>query len=125
MKARSTMKAKHGWTCIAIVVATAALTVPTAQARHAPDDEATPSQPPTIAVDDRLGPKYVPAAGRSIPAVVNTVEVVKPSGFHWDDALIGAATTALGIASIAAAALARTSRRQGHSHSGERIRLGA
>lgn len=105
------MRRRHGWTSIAIVLATAALGAPTAQARHAPDDAAAPSQPPTVAVDDRLGPKYVPAAERSAPAAVRTVELVKPNGFQWGDALIGAGVTAFAIALLGAAMLGVTRRR--------------
>jgi hypothetical protein len=110
------MKGKHGrfgWTGIAMVVATAALMAPTAQARHSPSDTATPVGSP-IASDERLGPKYVviaPHAATSQPQP-RTIEVVTQSGFRWDDALVAAGVTALAIAGIGAAALLFTRRRR-------------
>jgi hypothetical protein len=107
------MKGKHGrfgWTWIAIAVATAALAAPTAQARHSPGDTAAPSQSPTAA-DDRLGPKYVEMPARPAASRPRTIEVVTPSRFRWDDALIAAGATALAIATIGAATLVVTRRR--------------
>jgi hypothetical protein len=111
MKAQS---GRFGWTWIAIAVATAALAVPTAQARHSPNDAAAPSQSPTAA-DDRLGPKYVEIGARPAASPPRTIEVVTPSKFRWDDALIGAGATALAIATVGAATLVVTRRRRGSS----------
>lgn len=103
------MRSWIGW--IPIVVATAALAAPTAQARHAPDNAAAPPQAPAAAVDDRLGPKYVGVPNTSAPAAVQTVEVVRPRGFQWGDAMIGAGVTAFAIALLGAALLGVTRRR--------------
>jgi hypothetical protein len=107
------MTGKHcrGW--IAVVLVIAALTAPAAQAMHAPNDTATPSRPTaTLAGDDRLGPKYVQVAKHvATPTSIGTIEVVKPSGFVWGDALIGAGVTALAIALLGAVTLGVTRRR--------------
>ena len=111
------MMGKHGrfaWTWIAMVVATGALLVPTAQARHSPNDTAAPSRS-LGAADDRLGPKYVEIRPHTAPSQPRTIEVVTQSGFRWDDALVAAGATALAIAGIGGATLLFTRRRRATS----------
>jgi hypothetical protein len=59
---------------------------------------------------DRLGPKYVPLQHpiTSQPAAV--VKVVRPAGFDWADAGIGAGVTGLVLALVAALAVLVTRR---------------
>jgi len=60
---------------------------------------------------DRLGPKHVPLRHplSSPPAIV--VKVVRPAGFNWVDAGIGAGVASLTLALAAGLAMFVTSRR--------------
>jgi hypothetical protein len=98
---------------------------------------------------DRLGPKYVPlhhpqsaapvdanrpgptAAGTAIANArhdampVSVVKVVRPAGFHWDDAAIGAGAASLALALAAALAMLLTRRSRRTARPEERELAGA
>jgi hypothetical protein len=88
-----------------LVVLTAATFVPAAQAHHAPgEDRAATASSEHLTWHasplevDRLGPKYVPLHHAVAPAPVSIVRIVRPRGFNWPDAAIGAAISALVLA---------------------------
>jgi len=126
--------------CLCIALAAAAVAAPVAQARHAPGEDVKASPPlasvwtASSLEIDRLGPKYVPlhhpysatpveadrpgptAAGTAIANArhdampVSVVKVVRPTGFDWDDAGIGAGGASLTLALVAVLAMLITRR---------------
>jgi hypothetical protein len=130
---------------LGLAVAAAAVAAPIAQASHAPGEDAKASPPlasvwtASSLEIDRLGPKYVPlhhtysarpaeangpgptAAGTTIANArhdalpVGVVRVVRPSGFDWGDAGIGAGVASLTLAVVAGLALLLLRRSQGTS----------
>jgi hypothetical protein len=108
--------------CLSVALAAAVLMAPLAQANHGPRARATaPSSSASTWTAsgreiDRLGPKYVPlqhpiaTAPTNVTAPAPVVTVVRPVGFDWADAGIGAATTALALAVVATLALVITRR---------------
>jgi hypothetical protein len=112
---------------LGLVVAAAAVAVPVAQARHAPGEDGSASVPPAsvwIASSlevDRLGPKHValshPYSGAPVEAsapgpTVSVTNVLRPGGFDWGDAGIGAGVSSLTLALLAGLALLLTRRSQ-------------
>ena len=127
------------------LLAAAAVAAPIAQARHAPGEDGKASPPlasvwtASSLEIDRLGPKYVPlyhpyaarpaeangpgptAAGTAIANArhdappVSVVKVVRPSGFDWGDAGIGAGVGSVTLALAAGLALFVTRRSRGTS----------
>jgi hypothetical protein len=106
---------------LAVALASAAFAAPAAQAHHAPGNNAKAS-PPSASVwtassreVDRLGPKYVPLQHPLSLAPVTVVRVVRPGGFDWGDAAIGAGVSGIALALVAGLALlvTRRSRRAG------------
>jgi len=101
---------------IIAAVTMAAVAAPAAQARHAPTDQVTASSSPAATWTasgreiDRLGPKHVPLQHPIARAPITVVKVVKPAGFVWADAAVGAGVAALALAVIAALMLAITRR---------------
>lgn len=96
---------------VAASLAAAAVVAPPALAMHAPGEIAHSSSvsPPASTADlrvDQLGPKYV-SITRHVPAVAPTqiVEVMRPRGFDWRDALVGVAVTLAAVAVATAAFL--------------------
>lgn len=128
---------------LSLALAVAASAAPTSQARHAPGEDRKASPPlgswwtASSLEIDRLGPKYVPlhhpqsaapvdanrpgptAAGTAIANArhdampVGLVRVVRPSGFEWADAGIGAAVASLTLALVAVVAMLVTRRTRG------------
>jgi hypothetical protein len=126
--------------CLCVALAAAAVAAPVAQARHAPGEDGKASPPLTSVWTassleiDRLGPKYVPlhhpysaapveanrpgptAAGTAIANArhdampVSVVKVVRPAGFHWADASIGAGVASLTLALVASLTMLVTRR---------------
>ena len=126
--------------CLCIALAAAAVAAPIAQAHHAPgeDGKASPSLALVWTASsleiDRLGPKYVPlhhpysaapveangpgptAAGTAIANArhdampVSVVKLVRPAGFDWGDAGIGAGAASLTLALVAMLAMLITRR---------------
>jgi hypothetical protein len=131
--------------CLSAALAAGALAAPVAQAHHAPAEHGSASVPPAsvwIASNleiDRLGPKHVPlqhpysaapletsrpgptAAGTAIANArhdampVSVVKVVRPGGFNWGDAGIGAGVGSVTLALAAGLALFVTRRSRGTS----------
>jgi hypothetical protein len=127
--------------CLSAALAAAAFAAPAA-AHHAPAEEASKSVPPASVWTassleiDRLGPKHTPlhhpysaaqieasrpgptAAGTAIANArhdalpVSVTKVVRPSGFNWGDAGIGAGVACLTLALVAGLALLLTRRSQ-------------
>ena len=111
---------------MAAALATAASAAPAAQAYHAPAEHTTTATTPVSVGEghsragqvwrakgreiDRLGPKYVPLEHAIDPAPVTVVKAVRPVGFDWGDAGIGAAAASLTLALVAATALLITRR---------------
>jgi hypothetical protein len=94
----------------------AAVTAPGAQAQHAPPPSANASVQSAVwtASDrevDRLGPKYVPLQHPISLQPATVVKVVRPAGFDWTDAGIGAGVTGLALAALSAALGLLVSRR--------------
>jgi pimeloyl-ACP methyl ester carboxylesterase len=85
------------WISLGLVVAAVASPVAQASTRGAGASVSSP-----LSSDDRLGPKYVPTAG-SWPAgpPPQAITTVRPAGFDFGDALIGAGAAALLTAAIA------------------------
>jgi hypothetical protein len=128
--------------CLSAVLAAGAFAAPVAQAHHAPAEDRSASVRPASAwiasgrEIDRLGPKYVPlqhpyfaapdegsrpgaTATRSATAnarhdamPVSVTNVVRPSGFDWGDAGIGAGVSSLTLALVAGLALLLVRRSQ-------------
>ncbi len=114
---------------VMVALAAAAFAAPAAQAYHAPRENlaaTTPRQPFAGATSqsstptqwnaspleiDRLGPKNVPLRHSLLPAPVNIVKIVRPGGFDWADAFIGAAVCGFVLASAAGVAMLVTRRR--------------
>jgi len=101
-----------------VALASAAFAAPAAQAHHAPGNNAKAS-PPSASVwtassleVDRLGPKYVPLQHPLSPAPVTVVRVVRPGGFDWRDAAIGAGVSGFGLALVAGLAMLVSQRRR-------------
>ena len=98
------------------VMFAAAVTAPGAQAQHAPPANTNAFlQSATVwtASDrevDRLGPKYVPLQHPISLQPATVIKVVRPAGFDWTDAGIGAGVTGLALALIAALGLLVTRR---------------
>jgi hypothetical protein len=94
-----------------VVMSAAAVTAPVAQAKHAPATGANAlvqSAAVWTASDrevDRLGPKYVPLQHPFSLQPATVVKVVRPGGFDWTDAGIGAGVTGLALALSAALGL--------------------
>jgi hypothetical protein len=116
-----------------VALAAAAFAAPAATAGHAPGEDPTATAPRHALNDaalqssavngwsasplevDRLGPKHVPLH-HSLPVTpVNVVTIVRPAGFEWADAAVGAAVSGLVIALVAGLTMvvARRSRRPG------------
>jgi hypothetical protein len=100
---------------VAVLVGVAAVAAPTAHAHTGAGEPPTTSTPSTSLWTatgreiDRLGPKHVPLQHRIVqPATV--VRVVKPAGFVWSDAAIGAGAAGLAVALVAALAVLLTGR---------------
>jgi hypothetical protein len=112
---RSLSRSTAQWVTVAIVAAVFA--APSAQAFHAPADHRPAKSGPHWSASpleiDRLGPKYVRLEHRLAPAPVYVVKIVSRGGFDWGDGAIGAAVSALALASVAGLALlvTRSSRR--------------
>jgi hypothetical protein len=105
---------------IALALAAVAFTAPAAEARHAPSEnaKATPtpasvSAPSSNFEVDRLGPKHVALHRPQAAAPVSVVKVVRPGGFDWADAGIGAGVAGLALALAAALAMLVTRRSRG------------
>lgn len=116
---------------VMVTLAAAAFAAPAAQARHAPSEDPVTTSPRHSLLGapakgpgptrwnaspleiDRLGPKYVPLHHPLSPVPVSVIKVVRPAGFHWDDAAIGAGVAGLVLALVAGLAmlLARRSRK--------------
>ena len=103
------------WCGVAVVVGVAAIGAPAAQPHTQAGDPPTTSTPSTSLWTatgreiDRLGPKRVPLQHRVVqPTTV--VKVVKPAGFVWSDAAIGAGVACLAVALVAALAVLMTGR---------------
>jgi len=126
--------------CLSATLAAGALAAPVAQAHHARVEHGSASVPPAsmwLASSleiDRLGPKHVPLhhpysaapvdANRPGPTAAETaianarhdampvsvVKVVRPTGFDWGDAGIGAGGASLTLALVAMLALLVTRR---------------
>ena len=121
----------------------ATFAAPAAQARHAPgeDPRATPPRHSLPAASskgyaptrwnaspleiDRLGPKYVPLHHPLSPAPVGAVKVVRPGGFHWADAAIGAGVASLTLSLVAGLAMLVTRRSRGNALPEQRELAGA
>jgi hypothetical protein len=94
----------------------AALAAPAAQAYRAPSDRGTASSSSSATWTassleiDRLGPKHVPLQHPIARAPITVVKVVKPAGFVWADAAVGAGVASLALAVVAALTLAITRR---------------
>jgi hypothetical protein len=127
---------------LGLAVAAAAVAAPVAEARLVPGEDGQASPPlasvwtASSLEIDRLGPKYVPlhhpysarpveangpgptAAGTAIANArhdampVSAVKAVRPAGFNWGDAGIGAGVASLTLALIAGLALLATRRSQ-------------
>jgi hypothetical protein len=101
---------------IILAVAASALAAPAAQAYHVvPSDRGTASSSSATWTAsrreiDRLGPKHVPLQHPIARAPISVAKVVKPAGFVWADAAIGAGVAALALAVVAALMLAITRR---------------
>ena len=102
---------------IVAAVATTAVVVPAAQAYYyAPSERATTSSSSaqswtaSSSEIDQLGPKHVPLQHPIAPARTTLVKVVKPAGFVWADAAIGADVASLALALVAALTLVITRR---------------
>jgi hypothetical protein len=101
-----------------VVLVAATLAVPIAQARHAPSENAKATPTPASVVSapssnfevDRLGPKNVALHRPQAAAPVSVVRVVRPGGFDWADAGIGAGAAGLALALVAAVATLVTRR---------------
>jgi hypothetical protein len=103
-------------TWLLAVMSAAAVTAPVAQARHAPAASSgafVQSSTVWTASDrevDQLGPKHVPLQHPTQPQPAPVVTVVRPAGFDWADASIGAGVTGLTLALVAALGLVVTRR---------------
>ena len=101
---------------IVVAVAASALAAPAAQAYRVPGDRGAASSFTSATWTassreiDRLGPKYVPLQHPIARAPVTGVKVVRPAGFVWADAAIGAGVAGLALAVDAALTLAITRR---------------
>jgi hypothetical protein len=109
---------RRGLLWLMVALATAAVAVPTAEARHAPgEDPATTSPLHSLAPGspegraptswkasaleiDRLGPKHVALQHPLAPAPVSITKVVGPGGFNWGDAAIGASVAGFALALV-------------------------
>jgi hypothetical protein len=100
---------RTSWLLAAIAVA--AIAAPVAQAHHAPAASSDAVVPPAAVWTasgrevDRLGPKYVPLQHPITSQPATVVKVVRPAGFDWADAGIGAGATGLALALLAALAV--------------------
>jgi hypothetical protein len=101
---------------IIVAVTASALAAPAAQAYHVPSDRGVASSSTSATWTassreiDRLGPKHVPLQHPIARAPITVVKVVKPAGFVWADAAIGAGVAGLALAVVAALTLAITRR---------------
>ena len=102
----------RGWVApLSVALVAAGLAAPLAQANHGPGGRTgAASQPvPTWTASsreiDRLGPKYVPLQHPIATTPTAVVKVVRPAGFDWADAGIGAATASLTLALAALLAM--------------------
>ena len=113
-----------GWVVAAL--AAAAFVAPAAQAYHAAAEHTTTTAQQTPAPGrsmwkasgreiDRLGPKYVPLQHPIAPPPATVIKAVRPVGFDWGDAGIGAAFASLALALVAAFALLVTRRKREES----------
>jgi hypothetical protein len=99
-----------------VAFAAAALASPTAKANHSPGAHATLSSSSALVWTastreiDRLGPKHVPLQHRISPPPTTVVKVVRPAGFDWADASIGAGIASLTLALVAGLAMFVTRR---------------
>lgn len=105
------------WWGVAVIVGVAVIAASAAHARSRAGEPPTTSTPSaslwtaTGREIDRLGPKHVPLQHRIVqPTTV--VKVVKPAGFVWSDAAIGAGVASLAVALVAALAVLMTGRRE-------------
>jgi uncharacterized protein with LGFP repeats len=109
------------WRRVGRLVATAAVTamvaVPAAEAgRTHGGPTAAPAPSPSVWTArgyeiDRLGPKHVALQHPVSPPPATVVKVVRPAGFHWGDAGVGAAVAAFVLGGAAGLALVATRRR--------------
>lgn len=94
----------------------AAVAAPVAQAESGPtasSDASVQSSSVWSASDrevDRLGPKYVPLQHPISLEPATVVRIVRPAGFDWADAGIGAGVTGLTLAMVAALGFLATRR---------------
>jgi hypothetical protein len=102
--------------CMCVALAATAFAAPVAHARHAPGEDGKTS-PPLASVwtassleTDRLGPKHVPVQHPVSRPPTNVVRVVRPAGFDWADAGIGAGVASLTLALVAGVAMLVTRR---------------
>jgi hypothetical protein len=124
---------RRGLRCVMVAFAAAAFAAPVAAAGHAPGEDPA-ATPPRHALNgaalqnsaatgwnasplevDRLGPKGVPLHHSLSITPVNVVKIVRPAGFDWADAAVGAAVSGLALALVAGLTMlvARRSRRPG------------
>lgn len=100
--------------CMCVALAAAAFAAPVAYARHAPGEDGKGASPVASAWTasslevDRLGPKHVPLQHPVSPPPTNIVKVVRPAGFDWADAGIGAGIASLTLAMVAGLAMVVT-----------------
>lgn len=119
---------RRGLRCVMVALAAAAFAAQAAAAGHARGEDPTATAPrhapngadlQSSAVNgwsasplevDRLGPKHVPLH-HSLPVTsVNVVKIVRPGGFDWADAAVGAAVSGLAVTLVAALAMLVTRR---------------
>jgi hypothetical protein len=114
---------------VALAVAVAVFAAPVAQARHAPGEDPGATAPRQSLPDaaspgdsatqwnasaleiDRLGPKHVPLRHPVSRPPTSIVKVVRPAGFDWADAGIGAGVASLTLALAAGLGMFVTSRK--------------
>jgi hypothetical protein len=101
------------WVTVALA---AAFIAPAAEGHRGPDESANATPPPasisrpsSIEID-RLGPKHVPLHRPRSAAPVSVVRVIRPGGFDWVDAGIGAGAAGFALALIAGLAMVVTRR---------------
>jgi hypothetical protein len=115
---------------VMVALAVAVFAAPVAQARHAPGEDPGATAPRQSLPDaaspgdsatqwnasaleiDRLGPKHVPLRHPVSRPPTSIVKVVRPAGFDWADAGIGAAAAVgFGVLLVGASALVRRRQR--------------
>jgi hypothetical protein len=110
-----------------VALVAAAFAAPAAEAGHAPGEDPAATAPRHALNSaaqnsaatrwkaspfevDRLGPKRVPLHHSLSITPVNVVKIVRPAGFDWADAAVGAAASGLVVALVAALAMLVTRR---------------